>query len=133
PRLAKHMDQMALGRSMSTKEGDHTRATHYLRTGYLPQGPIQYPPLPALASKELRDESAALPNSVSIAPYRFFAPAAYGTGFLGPKYAPLVVGETASYNGTGASGTKYDQSLKVKNLDLPAEVTPKQRDARVEL
>ena len=76
PKLAKHMDRMAIIRSMSTKEGDHTRATHYLRTGYLPQGPIQYPPLPALVSKELGDDSAALPNSVSIAPFRFFSPAA---------------------------------------------------------
>jgi hypothetical protein len=133
PRIAKHMDQMVLVRSMSTKEGDHTRATHYLRTGYLPQGPIQYPALAALASKELGDASAALPNSVSIAPYRFFSPAAHGPGFLGPRYAPLVVGETAPYNGTGAPGTVYNQDLKVKNLDLPSEVTPKQRDARVEL
>ncbi len=133
PRIAKHMDQMVLVRSMCTKEGDHTRATHYLRTGYLPQGPIQYPALPALASKELGDESAALPNSVSIAPYQFFSPAAHGPGFLGPKYAPLVVGETAPYNGTSAAGTVYDQSLKVKNLDLPQGVTPRQRDARVEL
>ncbi|HKB38925.1 MAG TPA: DUF1501 domain-containing protein [Gemmataceae bacterium] len=133
PRIARHMDQMVLVRSMSTKEGDHTRATHYLRTGNLPQGPIQYPALPALVSKELGDESAALPNSVSIAPFKFFSPAAHGPGFLGPKYAPLVVGETAPYNGTGATGTVYDQSLKVKNLDLPSGVTPRQRDARVEL
>jgi hypothetical protein len=133
PRLARHTDRMVLVRSMSTKEGDHTRATHYLRTGYLPQGPIQYPPLPALASKELGDESAALPNSVSIAPYRFFSPAAYGPGFLGPQYAPLVVGETAAYNGTGARGTRYDQGLKVQNLDLPRGVTPARRDARVEM
>jgi hypothetical protein len=133
PRIARHMDQMVLVRSMSTKEGDHSRATHYLRTGYLPQGPIQYPPLPALLSKELGDESAALPNSVAIAPYKFFSPPAHGTGFLPPRYAPLVVGETAPYNGTGATGTVYDQSLKVKNLDLPSAVTPKQRDARVEL
>src|SRR5256885_483232 len=81
----------------------------------------------------LAKDAAALPNSVSIAPYRFFSPAAHGTGFLGPKYAPLVVGETAPYNGTGTAGTKYNQSLKVKNLDLPSEITSKQRDARVEL
>ena len=43
PKIAKFGDRMAVIRSMSTKEGDHSRATFYLRTGYLPQGPIQYP------------------------------------------------------------------------------------------
>src|SRR5205807_9281112 len=34
PKIARFMDHMALVRSMSTKEGDHGRATHLLRTGY---------------------------------------------------------------------------------------------------
>src|SRR5436309_3694728 len=42
PKLAKFGDRLAVIRSMSTKEGDHDRATFYLRTGYLPQGPIEY-------------------------------------------------------------------------------------------
>src|SRR5262249_31626391 len=43
PKLAKFGDRMAVVRSMSTKEGDHGRATVMMRTGYLPQGPIQHP------------------------------------------------------------------------------------------
>ena len=43
PRLAKQPSDMALVRSMTTKEGDHGRATYLIRTGYLPQGPIQLP------------------------------------------------------------------------------------------
>src|ERR1700738_238865 len=43
PRLARQMQDMAIIRSMSTKEGDHGRGTFLMRTGYLPQGPIQYP------------------------------------------------------------------------------------------
>src|SRR5206468_6251612 len=45
PRIARYADRMAIIRSMSTKEGDHSRATFFLRTGYLPQGPIDYPSL----------------------------------------------------------------------------------------
>ena len=45
PKLAQRMEHLAIIRSMSTKEGDHTRATYFLRTGYLPNGPIQYPAL----------------------------------------------------------------------------------------
>src|SRR6185437_15414706 len=62
PRLAKHAKHLALVRSMSTKEGDHSRATYYLRTGYLPQGPVQYPPIGSTLSKELGSPSAALPS-----------------------------------------------------------------------
>ena len=53
PKMAKHMDRMALIRSMSTKEADHGRATYYMRTGHVPGGPIQYPALGALVAKEL--------------------------------------------------------------------------------
>ena len=38
PRIARHMDKMAIIRAMNTREGDHGRGTFYLRSGYLPQG-----------------------------------------------------------------------------------------------
>ena len=44
---------------MTTKEGDHGRATYLMRTGYLPDGPIQYPTLGSLVAKELGDDDAA--------------------------------------------------------------------------
>ena len=59
---------------MSTKEGDHGRATYNLRTGYQPQGPIRYPTLGSLVAKEFEDESAELPGFVSISPYRGVQP-----------------------------------------------------------
>ena len=93
PKVARHMDRMALVRSMSTKEADHGRATYQMRTGHLPGGPVHYPTIGSLFSKEMERPGAELPNFVSIAPYRFFSPAAYGPGFLGPQHAPLVVGE----------------------------------------
>src|SRR4029077_18450041 len=89
PRLAAQMDRIALVRSMSTREGDHTRGTYYMHTGYLPQGPIQHPTLGSLAAKELGAEDSPLPSFVSIAPFRQFSPQAYGPGFLGPTFAPL--------------------------------------------
>src|SRR4051794_32505928 len=84
PRIAKHMEEMAIVRSMVSKEGDHGRATYLMRTGQLPQGPIQYPSLGAIVSKELGDDLAELPNCVSVAPFRLFNPGAFGPGFLGP-------------------------------------------------
>src|SRR5436305_3326353 len=42
PGLAKNMEQVALIRSMSTREADHGRATYMMRTGRVPGGPLQY-------------------------------------------------------------------------------------------
>ncbi|MFN4260561.1 MAG: DUF1501 domain-containing protein [Gemmataceae bacterium] len=134
PTVAKFTDHMAIIRSMSTKEGDHGRATFHLRTGYLPQGPIQYPTIGSLVSKELGDPKSELPNFVSIAPYRLFNPAAYGPGFLGPRYAPLMVGETNLQVVQQPGQNTYDENaLKVQDLAPPGDVSSEQVDARIDL
>ena len=78
PKLAKLGQHLAIVRSMSTKEADHGRATYTMRTGHAPGGPIQYPALGALVAKELEPPDAELPGFVSIAPFRFLSPGAYG-------------------------------------------------------
>jgi len=135
PKVATHMDKMALIRSMSTKEADHGRATYQMRTGHLPGGPVHYPTIGSVFSKELEKEGAELPNFVSIAPYRFFSPAAYGPGFLGPKYAPLVVGEgqQALIPIPGQQQSNYEDTLKVQDVDRPAGVDAERAAARVRL
>jgi len=67
-----------------------------------------------------------------IGPFRQLGPAAFTPGFLGPLYAPLVVGENAGFFG-GGGGADYEQLLKVKDLDLPASISRGQADARVGL
>src|SRR5262249_18319563 len=62
PKVAKHMKEMAIIRSMQTQEGDHTRAAYHLRTGYRPTGSIQCPTMGSFLSKELGKEDSALPN-----------------------------------------------------------------------
>jgi hypothetical protein len=131
PKIAKFMDHMAIIRSMSTKEADHGRATFLMKTGYLPQGPNQYPSIGALISKELGKSDAPLPNFVSIAPYRQFNPGAFGSGFLGPQYAPLIVGDMGV--NFQQNQNDYERALKVQDLDLPAGVTERQANARIEL
>jgi hypothetical protein len=134
PKIAKHMDRMALVRSMSTKEADHGRATYQMRTGRLPGGPVHYPTLGSVFSRELERPGAELPSFVSVAPYRFFSPAAYGPGFLGPRYAPLVVGadQQALFPIPGRQ-TNYDEALKVSDVDLPAGVDAERAAARLRL
>lgn len=135
PRVAQQMKHLALIRSMATKEADHGRATYQMRTGHLPGGPVQFPTLGSLVAKEREQPGTELPNFVSIAPYRFFSPAAYGPGFLGPQYAPLVVGEgqQALFPIPGQAPPNYEDALKVQDLDLPSEVSAARSSARVKL
>jgi uncharacterized protein DUF1501 len=127
-KLAKHL---AIVRSMNSKEGDHGRATYLLRTGYVPQGPIQYPSLGALVSKELGADDAELPGFVSVAPFRVLNQGAFGSGFLGPRYSPLIVGE----GGIAAveRGPTADRALQVQDLTPPADIGRVRVDARLDL
>ena len=136
PKLAKHMDRAAVVRSMFTKEGDHNRATTLMRTGYLPQGPIRYPSFGSLFSKELMEPASEMPAFVSIAPSNFFAT---GPGFLGPQFAPMVVGNgrdaAAAVQQTSPqmSQPEFGPPLRVENLDSPAGVTTTHAEARLGL
>jgi uncharacterized protein (DUF1501 family) len=130
--LARLADRLAIIRSLTSKEGDHGRATFLLRTGYLPQGPVQYPPLGALVSKELGDDHSELPNFVSIAPFRFLNREAFGAGFLGPAHAPLIVGESSLVR-SPQDQENADQALKVRDLAPSPEISRARADARLDM
>ena len=134
PKLAAQADKLAIIRSLSTKEGDHGRGTHLMRTGYAPMGAIRYPSLGASLAKSLGSDEAALPRFVSIAPYRAFNRQAFGPGFLGPKYAPLVVGAT-DVAGSPASSAEQDgfAELQIESIQPPARVKPAQMSRRLDL
>ncbi len=132
PNVAKQMKRIALVRSMSTKEADHARATYLMRTGRAPGGPIQYPTLGSLVAKELEPKDAELPSFVSIAPQRFLSSAAWSSGFLGPRYAPLMVGENAPF-GPQQGGGDVSRSLRVQDLDLPKNVNRDRSQLRLDM
>lgn len=79
-------------RSMSTREGNHGRATDDLRTGYKPQGPIRFPVLGSLVSHECGPQTGELPHYVSILSRGLFRAGIPPAGFLGTEFAPLLVG-----------------------------------------
>lgn len=113
PKLAPHMHHMAVVRSMTTREGDHGRATYNLRTGKTLQGSIEFPTFGSLVSKERDDPAADLPSYISIAP-QGIGDAALSSGYLGPRFAPLIVGQ---------QGGEGDRSLQVSNLEPPKSVS----------
>ena len=53
PRMAQQMHQMAVVRSMSTREADHMRGRYYMHTGYVPNPNVEHPSYGAVIAHEL--------------------------------------------------------------------------------
>ena len=133
PGLAKHADQLAIVRSLNTKEGDHGRGTYLMRTGHAPGTPVKYPTIGSSIAKELGDEMAPLPNYVAINQNIPFVPEAFGPGFLGPKYSAATVNGSEPSPGNDPNGEPGFAQLRVDNLDLAAGVTRDRAMRRQEL
>jgi hypothetical protein len=130
PQMATHSEELALVRSMETREGDHGRATFHLRTGNLPQGAIQFPVLGSLVANE-REQSLDLPGYISITQQRVFSPESISAGFLGPRYSPLMVGQREVAAGFQAESGQG--SLGVQDLERPAQIDSLRGQQRLEL
>jgi uncharacterized protein (DUF1501 family) len=89
PKLAAAVKDLGIIRGMTTKEGEHGRATQLLHTGQLPNDAVAYPALGSLFAKELGDPDNDLPNYVTVSPPGGLGN--LGAGFLGPEYAPMAV------------------------------------------
>jgi hypothetical protein len=140
PKIARQMKDLALLRSMKTGDGNHRTATYLMHTGFRQgsSGPLVHPSLGAMVAAELGQPEFELPNYVAIGN-------GLGPGYLGPKYAPLVVNDferglpdlkpagngnlaervslveeldKAFLNDYGATSTKAHQASLSKALDL---------------
>jgi hypothetical protein len=128
PKLSTLAEHLAIVRSMTSRLGDHGLATDFVHTGYAARGPVTYPTFGSVVAKEVGSDDDELPAFVCVAPPRATFPAAYSSGFLGAKYAPLVVG-------TGATETMIDPAaaLRVEDLTPPRRVTDEHQGARLGL
>ncbi len=88
PHLATMADQLAVIRSMTSKEGNHQRASFLLHTSYAPTASVKHPTLGAVVSHELPNPECELPSFVSISNGR----RNYGGGgILGVEYDPFTL------------------------------------------
>jgi uncharacterized protein (DUF1501 family) len=106
-----------------------------MRTGQRPMSVINYPPVSAARSKEMAQPQDSLPPYVSVAPMRGPGQGGFSPGFLGPKYAPLVVSGAGMAVATASAGQAPNgfADLKVDSIKLPTGVTPAQAQRRTEL
>ena len=80
--LADQMHDVAIVRSVVSKEGDHERATYNVKTGYRPDPTVVHPSIGAVACHQLPIGTAEIPRHISIMPNRWPGRG----GYLGNQY-----------------------------------------------
>tara|TARA_R110000824_G_scaffold254899_2_gene443874 strand:+ start:476 stop:1690 length:1215 start_codon:yes stop_codon:yes gene_type:complete len=111
PMMAKQMHNMAIIRSMSTREADHMRGRYYMHTGYSPSPTMKHPSYGSVISKQLENEDIKIPQFFSV------NGGSAGAGFLGAQYAPFVVNSDGRIRNLDM---KIDQRFyqRMQTLDL---------------
>lgn len=110
-KTAAAMQDIALIRSMTNKEGNHRRATYQLHTGYVPSGSVKHPALASNIAREIGDLNSDLPSYVTVGTGQNGGP---GAGFLGVDYEPFAVnaaGELPQNVATGVPHPRYSKRL----------------------
>ena len=111
PLMAKQMHNMAIIRSMSTREADHMRGRYYMHTGYVPNPNMEHPSYGSVISKQLEKQDLLIPQFVSV------NSPSMGAGFLGAQYSPFNV------NSDG----------RIRNLDMKIDERFYQRAAVLDM
>ncbi len=88
PKCAAAMNDIAIIRSMTSKEGSHPRATFLLHHGYLPMGGVKFPTLGSHVAQQIGTPGFELPSFVRIGGR---GADAGGAGFLGVDYDPFIL------------------------------------------
>lgn len=88
PRVAETIDNWAIIRSMTSKEGSHPRASFYMHHGYLPMGGVKFPTLGSNVAHQIGDAACELPSFVRVGAR---SQNAGNAGFLGVDYDPLIL------------------------------------------
>jgi Protein of unknown function (DUF1501) len=87
PKVAQQMQNMAILRSMKTGDGNHQTATYLMHTGFRKgTGGAVHPSLGSMVAADLGKTDSELPNFVAVG-------GTQGPGYLGPRYAPLIVND----------------------------------------
>lgn len=92
PKMAQHVDKMAILRSLNTKVGDHGGGASLMETGRRKDPGILYPDIGAVAARELGRADSQVPDYVSM--YTSTEGRRKGTsGYLGSRFAPMFLAE----------------------------------------
>jgi uncharacterized protein (DUF1501 family) len=107
PLMAKQMHNMAIVRSMSTREADHNRGRYYMHTGFVPDPNIEHPSYGSVIAHELMGQREGL----TIPPFVSVGGASEGPGFLGMAWAPFSVSNNGRVRDLGNPDSLDQQRL----------------------
>ena len=97
PRIAQHMDKLAIIRSMYTEESNHPQGTHYAMTGHRPNPAMKFPSLGSVVAKELGPRHDIPPYMLIPKPWELDFNVSYADSFdgafLGPQYDPIILSD----------------------------------------
>jgi len=94
PEMAKRMKTTCLIRSLNTRNGDHGGGAQLMMRGRRDEPTIQYPDLGSVLARELCRQDSQVPDYVSFyTQTEGRGSAKLGPGFLGARYAPIVLHE----------------------------------------
>jgi hypothetical protein len=86
PQIADQMDKISLIRTISSKEGNHNRASYLMHTSYPPIGVVKHPSFGGITAKELGGaKEFDLPYFISL------SGPSYSAEFLGTEFSPYVI------------------------------------------
>ena len=120
PRMARHMDKMAIIRTMHTLENNHGIAHHYAMTGHRPSPAMKFPSLGSIISKEL-GERHSVPTYVMVTDIdKVGVPKKehFRAHMLGARYDPMVIPDPSQ------------KDFKIPDLSLPDSVTVERIEQR---
>lgn len=93
PQLAAVLDRFSIVRSLVSKEGDHERGTHAMKTGYRPDPVLAHPSLGAVVAHELPQAGIDLPAHVALGTGGFRSRGGYLGATLDPYHVPVPGGQ----------------------------------------
>ncbi len=114
PMMAKQMHHMAVVRSMSTREADHTRGRYYMHTGYAPNPNVEHPSYGSVAAHELIAQRPEL----QIPPFISVGGGSVGPGFLGMAWAPFSVSSNGQVRNLSMGLDRKRLASRLQTLDL---------------
>jgi hypothetical protein len=113
--LADQMDSISIVRSVTSREGDHERATYNMKTGYRPDPTVVHPSIGAVICHEIPDTKVEIPRHVSILPGQWPARG----GYFGDQYDAFKVFDPQSrVQDTKLRVTDERHTARMKDLDV---------------
>jgi hypothetical protein len=128
-RLADRMGDVALVRSLVSKEGDHERGTYLMKTGYRPDPTVEHPSIGAICCHELPAGGADIPRHISILAGRWPGRG----GFLGGEFDAFQVDDPGGrLPDVTATAPKPRDEARLRDLDVVERAFARGRAGRVE-